>query len=167
MSRKFINPLWQGNMCMNINSDVFMCSFSCVYLHLWFIHFYSVFHVLITRWGWDKMAIISRHFQMDFHINNILALVQIMAWCRPRDKPIPEALMVSSLTHIYVTQPQWVNTMCSLISQNLVSHIEWCHPIVWYEIIENWRERGKKWWCHQHWACWWPAVFRLPLSGAK
>ena len=38
-------------------------------------------------------------------INNIL-LVQIMAWCRPGDKPLSEPVMVSLLTHICVTRPQ-------------------------------------------------------------
>ena len=42
-------------------------------------------------------------------INNIPALVQIMAWRRPGDKPLSEPMVVSSLTHICVTRPQWVN----------------------------------------------------------
>ena len=42
-------------------------------------------------------------------INYIPALVQIMAWRRPGDKPLSETMMVSLLTHICVTQPQWVN----------------------------------------------------------
>ena len=41
-------------------------------------------------------------------INCILALVQIMAWRRPGDKPLTETLMVRLLTHICVTRPQWV-----------------------------------------------------------
>ena len=41
-------------------------------------------------------------------INNIPALVQIMAWRRPGDKPLSELMMVSLLTHICVTRPQWV-----------------------------------------------------------
>ena len=28
-------------------------------------------------------------------INNIRALIQIMAWCRPGDKPLPELMMAS------------------------------------------------------------------------
>ena len=36
-------------------------------------------------------------------------MVQIMAWRRPGDKPLSEAMMVSLLTHICVTRPQWVN----------------------------------------------------------
>ena len=41
--------------------------------------------------------------------NNFIALVQIMAWRRPGDKPLSELMMVSLLTHICVTRPQWVN----------------------------------------------------------
>ena len=41
-------------------------------------------------------------------INNIPALVQIMAWRRPGDKPLSETMVVSVLTHICVTRPQWV-----------------------------------------------------------
>ena len=65
-------------------------------------------------------AISRRHFQMHFlesikfslkfvpkgPINNIPALVQIMAWRRPGDKPLPEPTLVSLLTHICVTRPQ-------------------------------------------------------------
>ena len=43
-------------------------------------------------------------------INNIPALVQIMAWRRPGDKPLSEPMVVSLPTHICVTRPQWVNT---------------------------------------------------------
>ena len=46
-------------------------------------------------------------------INNIPALVQIMAWCRPGDKPLSEPMMVSSPTHICVTRPQWVTVHTS------------------------------------------------------
>ena len=42
--------------------------------------------------------------------NNIPALVQIMAWRRPGDKPLSEPMVVRSLTHICVTRPQWVNS---------------------------------------------------------
>ena len=41
-------------------------------------------------------------------IRNIPALVQIMAWRRPGDKPFSEAMMVCLLTHICVIRPQWV-----------------------------------------------------------
>ena len=41
-------------------------------------------------------------------INNIPALVQIMAWRRPGDKPLSEPMLVFVPTHICVTRPQWV-----------------------------------------------------------
>ena len=44
-------------------------------------------------------------------INNIPALVKIMAWRRPGDKPLSEPMMVSLLTHICVTRPQWVKSL--------------------------------------------------------
>ena len=46
-------------------------------------------------------------------INNIPALVQIMAWRRPGDKPLSEPMLVSLPTHICVTRPQWVNPVQS------------------------------------------------------
>ena len=52
---------------------------------------------------------ISLKFVLKGLINNIPALVQAMAWRRPGDKPLSEPMMVSLLTHICVTRPQWVN----------------------------------------------------------
>ena len=49
---------------------------------------------------------ISLYFVPKGPINNIPALVQIMAWRRPGDKPLSEPMMVSLLTHICVTRPQ-------------------------------------------------------------
>ena len=52
---------------------------------------------------------ISLKFVPKGLINNIPALVQIMAWRRPGDKPLSELMMVILLTHICVTRPQWAN----------------------------------------------------------
>ena len=51
---------------------------------------------------------ISLKFVPKGPINNIPALVQIMAWRRPDDKPLSEPMMVSLPTHICVTRPQCV-----------------------------------------------------------
>ena len=51
---------------------------------------------------------ISLKFVTKGPINNILSLVQIMAWRRLGDKPLSESMMVSLLTHICITRPQWV-----------------------------------------------------------
>ena len=54
---------------------------------------------------------ISLKFIPKGPINNIPALVQIMAWRRPGDKPLLEPMMDILLNHICVTWPQWVNEL--------------------------------------------------------
>ena len=51
---------------------------------------------------------ISLKFAPRRLMNNIPALVQIMGWCRSGDKPLSEPMVVSLLTHIWVTRPQRV-----------------------------------------------------------
>ena len=51
---------------------------------------------------------ISLKFVPKDSINNIPALVQVMAWRRLGDKPLTEPIVVRLLTHICVTRPQWV-----------------------------------------------------------
>ena len=50
---------------------------------------------------------ISLKFVPKARINNVPALVQIMAWRRPVDKPLSEPMMVSLLTHICVYGVRW------------------------------------------------------------
>ena len=52
-------------------------------------------------------------------INNIPAMVQIMAWRRPGDKPLSEPMMDCLPTHICVIRPQWVNR-CQFWSLGIV-----------------------------------------------
>ena len=52
---------------------------------------------------------ISPRFVPKSPIDNVPALVQIMAWRRSGDKPLSESMMAYFLTHICVTRPQWVN----------------------------------------------------------
>ena len=51
---------------------------------------------------------ISLKFVPQGPINNIPALVQIMTWRRPGDKPLSGSMMVRLPTRIWVTRPQWV-----------------------------------------------------------
>ena len=56
----------------------------------------------------DRISIkISLKFGTGGPVDHIPTLVQIMAWCRPGDKPLSEPMMVRLPTHICVTQPQW------------------------------------------------------------
>ena len=62
---------------------------------------------------------ISLKFVPKGPINNIPALVQIMAWRRSGDKPLSEPMMVSLLTHICVARPQWVKSCLQHIAKGL------------------------------------------------
>ena len=66
--------------------------------------------IFLNENAWISIKI-SLKFVPRGPINNIQALVQIMAWRRPGDKPLSEPMMISLLTHKCVTQPQWVNIM--------------------------------------------------------
>ena len=90
---------------------------------------------------------ISLKFVLKGLINNIPALVQIMVWRRPGDKPVSEPIMVNLLTHICVTRPQWVNTMRCALRPNPRAH---CWPFLpnQYELecqCIN-REHTIQWW---------------------
>ena len=86
----------------------------------------------LTHWGRDKMDAISQttfssafswmkifefpikislKFVPKRSINNIPALVQIMAWRRPGAKPLSGPIIASLLKHICVTRPQWVKAI--------------------------------------------------------
>ena len=75
----------------------------------------AIFQVIfLDAISWMKMY----EFRLRFHwslfmrvhpINNIPALFQIKACRRPGDKSLSEPMMVSLLTYICVTRPQWVN----------------------------------------------------------
>ena len=61
---------------------------------------------------------ISLKFVPKGPIDNIPALVQKMAWRRPGDKPLSEPILIILLTHICVTQPQWVKVW-------LILEVQW------------------------------------------
>ena len=74
---------------------------------------------------------ISLKFVPTGPVNNIPALVQVMAWYRPCKKPSSEPTTVSLLTHICITLPQWVEwkTYFLTLSRNskfdfAVHHVE-------------------------------------------
>ena len=60
---------------------------------------------------------ISLSFVPKGPIDNIPALVQIMAWRRSGDKPLSGPMMLSLLTHICVIRPQWTNITVYLIKK--------------------------------------------------
>ena len=68
--------------------------------------------IFLNENEWHSIKI-SLEFVPKIPINNIPALVQIMAWSRPGDKPLSEPMMVVLPTHICVTRPQWINALAS------------------------------------------------------
>ena len=60
---------------------------------------------------------ISLKFVPKASINNIPALVRIMAWCRPGNKPLSEPKMVRLPTHICITRPTWVTSSFAVFSR--------------------------------------------------
>ena len=66
--------------------------------------------IFLNENAWIAIKI-SLKFVPKGPISNIPALVQIMAWRRPGDKPLSEPMMASLPTHICVTRPQWVKPL--------------------------------------------------------
>ena len=64
--------------------------------------------IILNENVWISIEV-SLKFVPKGPINNIPALVQIMAWRRPGDKPLSVTMMANLLTYICVTRPQWVN----------------------------------------------------------
>ena len=75
--------------------------------------------IFVNENGWILLKI-SLKFVPKGPINNIPSLVQVMAWRRPGDKPLSEPMMMSLMTHISATRPQWVNW-----------RTDTCHTIIW------------------------------------
>ena len=69
--------------------------------------------IILNENVWISLKI-SVKFVPKVPINNIHALVQILAWRRSGDKPLSEPMVVSLLTHICVTRPQWVKLPSNL-----------------------------------------------------
>ena len=66
------------------------------------------FQMNFLEWKWWIPIKISLKSVPQGPINNIPALVQMMAWRPTGDKPLSGLMMVRLLTHICVTRPQWV-----------------------------------------------------------
>ena len=117
---------------------------------------------------------ISLKFVSRGPINNIPALVQIMAWRRPGDKPLSEPMMVNLLTHICITRPQWVKGILisminSVLLVNMIRHrtkksLIYCKTILntlimieWVLVIEM-----SEWWIKNY--CTYISICSLSLK---
>ena len=82
----------------------------------------DIFTCIFLTENWDNLIKISLKFVPKVLINNIPALIQIMAWRRPGDKPLSELMMVNSATHICVTWHQWVKVLVNTSLITVLSH---------------------------------------------
>ena len=99
-------------------------------LHMWdqniFQHTHKTYALFLTQWNvhhfpdetfkWiflNENIRISTKMALKFvskgPINKIPALVHIMAWGQPGNKPLSDPMTVSLLMHICITWHQWVN----------------------------------------------------------
>ena len=69
-------------------------------------------HIFLTEYVWISLNLTDSIPKV--RIIYIPALVQIMAWRRPGDKPLPEPIMHRLLTHICVNRYNWRNQVFSL-----------------------------------------------------
>ena len=97
----FFNTLRPRQNVRHFSDDIFKCIF-------------------VNKNVWISIKI-SLKFVPRVWINNIPALVKIMAWRRPGDKPLSEPNVESFLTHICFTRPQWdnINVVQSVYATNL------------------------------------------------
>ena len=72
-------------------------------------------YIFLNENAWILIRI-SLNFIPKCRIINIPALVQIIAWRHPGDKPLSEPMMVRLLTSICVTQPQCVKAACGQLA---------------------------------------------------
>ena len=70
----------------------------------------DIFKCILLKENMSISINISLKFVPKGLINNLPALVQIMAWRRPGDRPLSEPMMVNLLMHICVARPQLVKT---------------------------------------------------------
>ena len=86
----------------------------------------------------ENVWILIKKFVPRGPVNNIPALVQIMAWCRLGNKPLSEPMMVSLVTHICTTWSQWVNPKRMEKSMRKLATIwvQWPNKV--HEMRDNW-----------------------------
>ena len=79
---------------------------------------------------WISFKILLK-FVLTVRINNISALVQIMAWRRPGDKPLSKPMMISLPTHVCVTRPRWSQWLPAQASQWISQIWKVAHCLGW------------------------------------
>ena len=91
----------------------------------------------------DRIPIkISLKFVSKSPIDSKSALVQVMAWYRTGDKPLPELMLTHSLTPICGTRGTWVNMVCIMwfpcgLLYELIARLRSVWPHQWPENLST------------------------------
>ena len=93
---------------------------------------------------------ISLKFVSKGPINNIPAMIQIMAWRRSGDRPLSEPMMVSLPTHICVTRPQWVKPIGDKGRTDAIISTHKSHPLSQLPDSVRWADPGQILWFQQY-----------------
>ena len=101
----------------------------------------TTFSHAFSEWKWINCIQISLVIVPNGPNNNIPALIKIMAWRRPGNKPLSEPMMVSLLTHIYASLG--LNELASLpCSFNELPEFLKCS---WWKGQTSYQEQGTGW----------------------
>ena len=92
----------------------------------------NIFECIFLNENWGNSIKFSLKFIPKVPINNILALVQIMAWCGPGHEPLSQSMMVSLAMHICVSRPQWV---IQVTHNNVQLPCAWFFRFTVYQIL--------------------------------
>ena len=113
-------------------------------------------------WIWIPIKITLK-FVPQGPINNIPALVQIMVWRRPGDKPLSGPMTLRVPTHTCVTRPQWVIHIClNTFRIHLCAYIHKSESVQMYLCV--WHDDVIKW---KHFPRYWPfvrGIHRSPVN---
>ena len=112
-------PRWvytlRGGNCRQFADDIFKCIF--------------------VNYKLEISLNISLKFGPKVRINDIPALVSIMAWCQAGDNSSSEPMAASLMAHICITRPQWVNILRSIVSGNVFFVLPWsCLERIWLQM---------------------------------
>ena len=109
-----------------INWMYFICDNKLCWTWTWNIFKYFFFN--------ESVCISTKYFNevCKGPINNITALVQIMAWRWPCDKLLSEPMMIVLLMHLCVAQPRWINWELLMISHRFITKeaTKWTRPLL-------------------------------------
>ena len=130
--------VWRGHTKGSVTTQSFVynsdCFISIIATLLWFNalrpwqngrHLPDYFQKHFLEWKCINFDYVFTEVPMG-PINNNPALVPIMAWRRPGDKPLSEPMMATLQTHICVTRPQWVNISVLLYNLHMICYTSFC-----------------------------------------